>query len=94
MVFAVISGAFFAFGMQEIGGVVLRSSVEPWYARPGSALFITIMCALFVMGWIGLQEMGRELGKTISIDDIARFFTCIGWGLILITALNWVSYDD
>ncbi len=94
IVLALIAGAVFAIGMRQVAHSALRSPIEPWYARPGGALLITFMCGVFVIGWIGLQEMRRARGKTVSMEDIVHFFACIGFGLILITVFNWVSYDD
>jgi hypothetical protein len=94
IVFGVISGAIFAIGLGQIGEMVLKSLVEPWYARPGSALMITILCGMVVIGWVVYRDIMLERAKETSMEDVAHLFVCLGVGLILITVLNWVSYDD
>ncbi len=94
IVLALLAGAVFAIGTRQIAHSALRSPIEPWYARPGGALLIEFVCGVLVVGWIVLQEIRQEHGRTTSMDDIAHLFACIGWGLILITVFNWVSYDD
>jgi len=93
IVFAIVSGAVFAIGMNEVGEMALRSPVEPWYARPGAALLITVACGMIVIGWILYRNAMGRFGTIVSMADISHFFACLGLGLILITVLNWVSYE-
>jgi len=51
IILALVTGAVFAIGVSQVGEMALRSPIEPWYARPGAPLLITIVCGVFVIGW-------------------------------------------
>jgi predicted signal transduction protein with EAL and GGDEF domain len=93
IVLALVTGAVFAVGVSQVGEMALRSPIEPWYARRGAPLLITILCGVFVIGWIIHRDIMQQGEKTTSLEDIAHLFACLGLGLILTTLLNWVSYE-
>ena len=93
IILALVTGAVFAIGVSQVGEMALRSPIEPWYARPGAPLLITIVCGVFVIGWIIHRDIMRQGEKTTSLEDIAPLAACVGLGLITITILNWVSWE-
>lgn len=94
LVFTAVTGTVIAIGLGHVGETAQRSPLEPWYARPGAGSLMILVCGAIVFGWIALQEFRHRHGKTTSIEDISHLVACIGLGLILITILEWVSYDD
>ncbi len=93
IVLAVVAGAVLAAGATYIGELGLRSPLEPWYVRPGAAFLITVICCGTVMLYMAQRDIFGRRRETLTPEMVAQLFASIGFGLILITVLNWVHYE-
>lgn len=88
-----VIGGLFATGVTHIGETALRSPVEPWYGRPGAPLLILFMAGGIPVAWVFAQKILHQYGQPHDAEDLVHLCTCIGLGMILMTVLNWVSYE-
>ena len=93
IVLAVVTGAVLAAGATYVGEMGLRSPMEPWYVRPGAAFLITVICCGTVMLYMAQRDIFHRHQETLTPEMAAQLFASIGFGLILITVLNWVHYE-
>ena len=91
---AIAVAFFMALGIREFAHVFLPGPAEPWYARRGSFIFLTII--LWALNTIltvfnRIAFISHPAGSMFGSQDFK--FLLMAFEVLWVVLLEWVSYD-
>ena len=93
VVCVIVSGFVFAVGISQIAEQALKSTIEPWYARPLGLGFLAIVILVTLLFRVSSRKYLPPTAAMTTEEFTSLLCHIVGWALIWTVLIEWVSRE-